>query len=72
MTTAQHATRIGMLMAAATALLGWVVHHSEPTFADGLRYIHQAERVEVDGGTAAWSMASTIPFIPWVSRPPTD
>ena len=61
-----------MLMAAATALLGWVVHHSEPTFADGLRYIHQAERIELaKEGRAAWSMASTIHSIRWVSRPPT-
>ena len=49
MTPLQHATRIGMLMAAAAALLGWVVRHSEPTFADGLRYIHQAERIERGG-----------------------
>jgi Dolichyl-phosphate-mannose-protein mannosyltransferase len=48
-TTVQHATRIGMLMAAAAFLLGWVVRHSEPTFADGLRYIHQAERLEPEG-----------------------
>jgi hypothetical protein len=38
-----------MLMAAAAALLGWVVRHSEPTFADGLRYIRQAEQVERGG-----------------------
>ncbi len=36
-------------MVAAGALLGWVVRHSEPTFADGLRYIHQAERIEREG-----------------------
>jgi Dolichyl-phosphate-mannose-protein mannosyltransferase len=45
----QHVTRIGMLMAAAAVLLGWIVLHSEPTFADGLRYIHQAERIEGGG-----------------------
>ncbi len=38
-----------MLMAAVAALLGWVVRHSEPTFADGLRYIRQAERIERGG-----------------------
>ena len=43
----QHATRIGMLIAAAAGLLGWVVRHTEPTFADGLRYIHQAQRIEL-------------------------
>ena len=31
----------------SAALLGWVIRHSEPTFADGLRYIHQAERIEL-------------------------
>jgi 4-amino-4-deoxy-L-arabinose transferase-like glycosyltransferase len=45
----QHARRIGMLMAAASVLLGWVVRHSEPTFADGLRYIRQAEQIERGG-----------------------
>ena len=46
MTTIQHAGRIAMLMAAAAALLGWEIYHSEATFADGLRYIHRAERIE--------------------------
>ncbi len=53
MTPLQHAKRMGMLMAAAGALLGWVVSHSEPTFADGLRYIQQAERIDprrMEGG----------------------
>jgi len=44
----QHAARIGLLMAGAAALLGWVLRHSEVCFADGLRYIHQAE--QIDGG----------------------
>ena len=45
MTTMQHAARIGLLMAAAAALLGWELHHTEASFADGLRYIHRAERI---------------------------
>jgi hypothetical protein len=36
-------------MAAAAVLLGWVISHSEPTFADGLRYIQQAERFDKEG-----------------------
>jgi hypothetical protein len=48
-TFGQHATKIGILMIAAAICLGWVVRHSEPTFADGLRYIHQAERMESEG-----------------------
>jgi 4-amino-4-deoxy-L-arabinose transferase-like glycosyltransferase len=39
-----------MLMAAAAAQLGWIARHNEPTFADGLRYIHQAERIQ----SGAW------------------
>ena len=46
MTTLQHAARIGLLMAAAAALLGWELYHTEASFADGLRYIHRAERFE--------------------------
>ena len=37
-------------MAVAAALLGWVLRHSETSFADGLRYIHQAEKIE----SATW------------------
>ena len=45
MTRMQHAGRIGWLMVAAAALLGWELYHSEATFADGLRYIHRAEHL---------------------------
>jgi 4-amino-4-deoxy-L-arabinose transferase-like glycosyltransferase len=33
-------------MALASGLLAWGVHHTETSFADGLRYIHQAERID--------------------------
>ena len=45
-TTFQHAARMGLLMAVAAALLGWELYHTEATFADGLRYIHQAEQIQ--------------------------
>jgi hypothetical protein len=45
-TTLQHAARTGLLMAVAAALLGWVLRHTEASFADGLRYIHQAEQIQ--------------------------
>jgi hypothetical protein len=45
-TTIQHVRRIVLLMAAAASLLGWELYHSEATFADGLRYIQRAERLE--------------------------
>jgi len=45
-TTLQHAVRVGLLMAVAAALLGWELRHTETSFADGLRYIHQAEKIQ--------------------------
>jgi 4-amino-4-deoxy-L-arabinose transferase-like glycosyltransferase len=42
----QHAVRVGLLMAVAAALLGWVLRHTEASFADGLRYIHRAEQIQ--------------------------
>ena len=35
-----------MLSLISAGLLAWGIHHTEASFADGLRYIHQAERVE--------------------------
>ncbi len=46
MTLIQHGLRMGLLMAGVLGLLGWLSYHSEVTFADGLRYIHQAERID--------------------------
>jgi hypothetical protein len=40
-------------MAAAAALLYWTSHHAEVTFADGLRYVREAQRIDrgdLDGG----------------------
>jgi hypothetical protein len=37
-------------MAVATAVLGWVICHTETSFADGLRYIRQAEQIQ----SGAW------------------
>ncbi len=49
MTTSRHLIRVCLLMAAAALSLGWVLSHTQATFADGLRYIHRAERIERDG-----------------------
>lgn len=38
--------RIGALMAAAAALLYWTSHHAEVSFADGLRYVREAQRID--------------------------
>jgi Dolichyl-phosphate-mannose-protein mannosyltransferase len=52
-TLKQHGTRVGLLMALAAALLGWLSAHTDIVFADGLRYIHQAQSIDqgawVDG-----------------------
>jgi 4-amino-4-deoxy-L-arabinose transferase-like glycosyltransferase len=48
-TKLQHAARVGLLMAGAAALLGWVVRHTETSFADGLRYIHRAQAIQSAG-----------------------
>lgn len=40
-------------MVGVAGLLLWLSYHSDATFADGLRYIHQAERIE----HGAWSEA---------------
>jgi Dolichyl-phosphate-mannose-protein mannosyltransferase len=45
-TRLQHAVRIGLLMAGSAILLYWISRHVEASFADGLRYIHQAERID--------------------------
>ncbi len=64
MTTLQHAGRIGLLMAAAAALLGWDLYHTEATFADGLRYIQRAERFEQESLTAGLLQGVDHPLHP--------
>ena len=46
MTFFQHAARISLLMAATAVLLTWALRHDEACFADGLRYIRQAELID--------------------------
>lgn len=46
MTTAQHLRRLGLLIAAAAALLWWLTAHTDVFFADGLRYIAQAKAID--------------------------
>jgi 4-amino-4-deoxy-L-arabinose transferase-like glycosyltransferase len=42
----RHARGVVLLLAITTALLTWGIHRTETSFADGLRYIHQAEKIE--------------------------
>ena len=70
-TTPQHAARMGLFMAGAAVLLGWVFFHTETNFADGLRYIHQAEQIDRGDGEAACSAGSTTRSTRWRSPQPT-
>ncbi len=45
-TSAQHGVRVGLLMVFAAILLGWLSAHTAILFADGLRYIEQAQRID--------------------------
>ena len=45
MSPTQHGLRVGALMALAAVLLGWLIARTEILFADGLRYIDQAQRL---------------------------
>ncbi len=46
MSLTKRVARIGFLMVAATGLLYWINHHAEVTFADGLRYIREAQQID--------------------------
>jgi hypothetical protein len=59
-----HALRVGLLMAAASAWLGWQITHTEILFADGLRYIEQARRLERGDWTQGVWKAIDHPLYP--------
>jgi len=42
----QHAACVALLMMGAGGLLGWLAGHTDILFADGLRYIEQARRID--------------------------
>ena len=46
MTKLNHMRRILLLMIGASALLGWLVAHTEVFYADGMRYISQAKVID--------------------------
>ncbi len=64
MNRSQHALRVGLLMAGAAILLGWVIRHTEASFADGLRYIHRAERIQATPFAAGSFRAIDHPLHP--------
>ena len=53
MTIGQHLARVALLMVFAAGQLAWGLCHAEATFADGLRYIHQAEQIESGSWTSS-------------------
>lgn len=46
MSLIHHAARVGLLMVGVAGLFFWLNYHSDVTFADGLRYIRQAQEIE--------------------------
>jgi hypothetical protein len=48
-TVLKHTAGAGLLIGIAAALLGVLIRHTETSFADGLRYIRQAERIDAAG-----------------------
>jgi hypothetical protein len=63
-TTLQHAARVGLLMTGAAALLGWLIRHNETSFADGLRYIHRAEQIQLEGWQSGFAHGIDHPLHP--------
>lgn len=49
MTIAQHGVRVGLLMALAASLLGWLAGRTEVLFPDGLRYVRHAQQIDAGG-----------------------
>jgi 4-amino-4-deoxy-L-arabinose transferase-like glycosyltransferase len=64
MTAPQHAARVALLMVVAAALLGWELRHTETSFADGLRYIHRAEKIDAADGHVGLSEGIDHPLHP--------
>lgn len=56
--------RIGLLMTLASLLLGWLVAHTDVLFADGLRYIRQAEALTRGVGDVGLKKAVDHPAYP--------
>lgn len=64
MTTAQHVRRIGLLMVGVSALLTWLIAHTDVFFADGLRYIAQAKTIDHGSWTQGLVRSVDHPIYP--------
>ena len=63
MSLKQHGPRIGLLIVLAGVLLGWLAAHTEVLFADGLRYVRQAQTLDqgvVDRGHCSGRRSSGL------------
>ena len=61
-----HLVRIGLLMAAVAVLLGWLASGTEVMFADGLRYVAQAQKIDHGSWRDAVARAVDHPAYPLV------
>ena len=64
MTTTQHLRRLGLLMVAVSALLTWLIAHTDVFFADGLRYIAQAKTIDHGSWTQGLVRSVDHPIYP--------
>ncbi len=64
MSLQHHLVRIGMLMSCAAVLLIWLASGTEVMFADGLRYVSQAQAIEQGSWTQALIRAADHPVYP--------
>jgi hypothetical protein len=64
MSLKQHGARIGLLMLFVWALLSWLAAHTEILFADGLRYVRQAQAFDRGSWTEGLLRAVDHPLYP--------
>jgi len=64
MSLKQHGLRIGLLLVLVGTLLGWLSSHTEVVFADGLRYIRQAQTLDRGAWTDGILKAVDHPVYP--------
>ncbi len=64
MSLQSHLVRIGLLMSAAAILLIWLAAGTEVMFADGLRYVAQAQKIDQGSWSEAMVRAADHPAYP--------
>ena len=64
MSLKHHLLSIGLLMTGATILLTWLATHTEVMFADGLRYVAEAQAIDQGSWKAVLTRAEDHPAYP--------